>query len=135
MSKYVNFQTKFTDGKLLIEALAAMGLLGIQNHIGNPQRLEGFQGDRRSNTADIVIPRHYVGSASNDLGFRRNAQGSYDAIISEYDQHRYNHNWLNKLNVEYAEADLKAKAKKAGFKLVNTGLKENGNRKYTFQQA
>lgn len=134
MSKFVNFQTKFTDGKLLIEALAVAGMKGVQNHIGNPQRLEGYEGDQRSQTADIVIPRRYVGRVSNDIGFKRNAKGTYDAIISDYDQQHYNSAWLNNLTVEYSEVELKQKAKKAGFKLVNTGLKDNGNRKYKFQQ-
>lgn len=136
MSKFVNFQTKFTDGKLLIEALALIGLTGIQNHIGNPVLMVDYVGSSsQQQYADIYIPRKQLGRMSNDMGFKRTAKGTYEAIISDFDQRKYNSAWLNQLTVEYSEVELKAKAKKLGFKLVNTGLKENGNRKYKFQQA
>src|ERR1700742_5030849 len=119
MSKYIIFETEFFDGKLLIEALAAMGMKGIKNFIGNPQRLEGYEDRLRPETADIIIPKQYVGRASNDIGFKRQPNGSYTAIISDFDRSRYNTQWLKGLKVEYAEVDLKTKAKKAGFVLVN----------------
>lgn len=135
MSKYATIVTSLTDGKLLMEALVVMGLKGIQNHIGNPQPLEGYEARLRKETADIIIPRRYVGSASNDLGFRRGADGKYVAIISDYDSSRYNSKWLSSLQVEYNQVDLNATMKKQGFKLVNTGLNQtNGNRKLEYQR-
>lgn len=135
MSKYARIKTSFTDGKLLIEALAAVGMRGIQNHIGNPQHLEGFEASRRQETADIIIPRRYVGNSSNDLGFKRDSKGKYEAIISDFDSRRYGTEWQQKLSVEYNQADLNVKMKKLGYKLVNTGLNQtNGNRKLAYQQ-
>lgn len=135
MSKFVSFETEFTDGKLLIEALTKMGLKGVQNHIGHPVRMQDFVGSRsQGRDADILVPRNQVGHWSNDLGFVRVDNGTYEAIISDYDQGRYNGNWRNKLAVEYSEVELGSKMKKLGFKLVNTGLKQNGNRAYQFQE-
>ena len=47
--------------------------------------LYGYQGDRRKETANIVIRRKFVGSASNDLGFQKTDAG-YVAVISEFDR-------------------------------------------------
>jgi hypothetical protein len=57
--------------------------------------LFGYQGDDRSKKSEndpnyaplchIRINRKGVGSASNDIGYRRNEDGSYQAFVSEYD--------------------------------------------------
>lgn len=52
---------------------------------GEAVPLYGYQGDRRAETAAIIVRRHHIGAASNDLGFARTAQG-YVPVISEYDQ-------------------------------------------------
>jgi hypothetical protein len=49
-------------------------------------RVHGYQGDRRSETAALVVRRQHIGSGSNDLGFARTAEG-YHPIISQYDTH------------------------------------------------
>jgi hypothetical protein len=58
--------------------------------------LYGYQGDLRSKNAvtsanyapecHIIIRRKSVGSASNDVGYRRNENGKYNAYISDYDK-------------------------------------------------
>ena len=47
--------------------------------------LFGYQGDRRPETAELVVRRRQLGPASNDLGFARTPRG-YVPILSEYDQ-------------------------------------------------
>ena len=134
MSKFGTIKTSMKDGKLLIEALSIMGLKGIKNFIGNPQQLEGYEGRFRNERADIIVPRQYVGHASNDLGFRRNPiTGMFEAIISDFDSNRFNARWLQNLQVEYNQADIAVKMKIQGWKLVNTGIKANGNRKLAYQ--
>lgn len=59
----------------------------------NPMHLEGYHGDQRAETANVVIPRSLVnqymsGGASNDVGFVKTDDG-FDAIISQYDQGRW----------------------------------------------
>jgi hypothetical protein len=134
MSKYATIKTSFKDGEVLIASLEAMGLQGIQNHIGRPVQLEGYEARLRKESADIVIPRKYVGAASNDLGFKRGTDGTYTAIVSDFDSTKYGPKWMQSLTLEYNQADVAKKMKTAGFKLVNTGTTKNGNIKAQYQQ-
>ena len=84
MSKYISFpDVIFKDRRLLLAALADLGYPQVEE--GEALPLFGYQGDRRPETAEIVVRRHHLGSASNDLGFAR-TQAGYVPIVSEYDQ-------------------------------------------------
>lgn len=87
-----------------------------------PQQLEGYHGDKRSQTAEIIIPRKQVGGASNDVGFKKNADGSYTAIVSDYDQGSENSNFGLKKQKElkriYTEKKAMKEAKANGLKFV-----------------
>lgn len=129
MSKYASATTNINDGEVLIEALQAMGFKShmIQNHIGNPKELVDFTGQKTkylngkdNDKADIIIPRRYVGGAANDLGFARQADGTYSAIISQYDSSKYNNKWLNSMKQTYSEISIAQKVKRAGGKVLQT---------------
>ena len=49
-----------------------------------PVALYGYQGDVRPQKAHIVIRRQHVGSGANDVGWERQADGTYRARISEF---------------------------------------------------
>lgn len=84
MSKYLHYpDIIFNDRETLIESLADCGYTQLVE--GTDLPLFGFQGDQRVETADIVIRRKHIGSASNDVGFARTAQG-YVPVISQYDR-------------------------------------------------
>lgn len=84
MSKYLVFpDIVFKDRRLLLAALADVGYPEVEE--GDRLPLFGYRGDRRTETAEIVVRRSHLGSASNDLGFTRTPQG-YVPIVSEYDQ-------------------------------------------------
>ena len=84
MSKYLTFtDVVFTNQALLLAALADLGYCEIEQ--GEGLHLYGYQGDVRAERAEIVVRRRFIGSASNDLGFARSAEG-FTPIISEYDQ-------------------------------------------------
>ncbi len=84
MSKYLLFtETAFKDRRLLLAALADLGYAEVEEGVALP--LFGYQGDRRPETAELVVRRRHLGSASNDLGFARTPRG-YVPILSEYDQ-------------------------------------------------
>ncbi len=84
MSKYLSFpDVIFKDRRLLLAALADLGYPQVEE--GEALSLFGYQGDRRPETAELVVRRHYLGSASNDLGFARTPAG-YIPFVSEYDQ-------------------------------------------------
>src|SRR5688500_3905021 len=84
MSKYIAYpEIVLKDRRLLLAALAELGYAEVEE--GEALPLYGYRGDRRPETAEIVVRRRHLGSASNDLGFARSEAG-YTPIVSEYDQ-------------------------------------------------
>jgi Protein of unknown function (DUF1257) len=102
VSKYLAYpQIIFKDRGLLMAALADLGYTRIEE--GQDLPLYGYRGDRRPETAGLVVRRAHIGSASNDLGFVRSADG-YFPIISDYDQRTLlEGRFLPRLRVAYAE--------------------------------
>ncbi|HZU12136.1 MAG TPA: hypothetical protein VFB58_04790 [Chloroflexota bacterium] len=102
MSKYLSFNDiVFKDRRLLLSALADLGYSQIEE--GDTLPLFGYRGDRRSETAQIVIRRQHVGPLSNDIGFAH-AKDGYRPIVSEFDQRtlRDGH-FLVQLRTAYSE--------------------------------
>jgi hypothetical protein len=102
MSKYVVFQDYvLKDRRLLLAALADLGYTEVEE--GEALPLYGYQGDRRPETAELVVRRQHLGSPSNDLGFARTPAG-YVPIVSEYDQRvLHGGQLLVKLRTAYGE--------------------------------
>jgi hypothetical protein len=73
----------FKDRECLLKALQECGYETVEE--GASLSLYGYQGDKRAETAQIVVRRKFIGSASNDLGFQKTDNG-YVPVISEYDQ-------------------------------------------------
>ena len=92
MSKYVTVtEAQFKDKALLLASLADLGYGEGQVRVaaaGQHLPLYGYQGDRRAETAAIVIDRRHLAGSSNDLGFAFR-DGTFVPIISEYDLGRY----------------------------------------------
>jgi hypothetical protein len=100
---YCKIETQFKNELALIDALCEQGWTSAQIEIHqDAQNLFGYHGDVRKEKAHIIIRRKHIGSASNDLGFVRNANGEYEAIISQYDRSRFNDSWVAKLKQSYA---------------------------------
>jgi len=102
MSKYLMFQDfVLKDRRLLLAALADLGYTEVEE--GEVLPLYGYLGDRRPETAELVVRRQHLGSASNDLGFARTPEG-YVPIVSDYDQHAlHGGQFLVKLRTAYSE--------------------------------
>lgn len=83
MSHFSKIAIKFKNRDCLIEALQIMGFSPEIYEV--PIHLYGYRGDRREQTAHIVVPRQQISPYSNDLGFYWNGT-EYECIISEYDQ-------------------------------------------------
>ncbi len=73
----------FKDRECLLSALRECGYAETEE--GEALSLYGYQGDRRAETAHIVVRRQFIGSASNDLGFQKTDAG-YVPVISEFDR-------------------------------------------------
>ena len=107
MSKYLAFpEIVFKDRRLLRAALADLGYSEVEE--GEALPLYGYQGDRRPETAELVVRRRYLGPASNDLGFTRTPEG-FVPILSEYDQRTlHGGQFLVKLRTAYSERVVEA---------------------------
>lgn len=79
-----------------------------------PQTLIDYHGQPRPQKATVIVRREYIGSAANDIGFVKNAEGFYTAIVSEYDSHRHNEKWMIGLKKAYAEHGLIKQATRQG---------------------
>jgi len=113
MSKYDQFQTVMTEPEHLCAALRELGFQPEYHE--QPVHLEGYHGDKRQETAHVVIPRRQVGGASNDIGFFREPDGQFRAIVSEFDQRSYGKLWLGKVSQFYKEKQTVATAEQKGY--------------------
>jgi hypothetical protein len=123
MSKYNDYKTQFKDVKTLCEALKEMGYAEVEVH-DKPVNLVGYHGDLRDDMAEVIIRRKFVGSASNDIGFKRQPDGTYKAIISEYDSGRHGTQWLNKLADNYCEKKVISIASKQRLRFLTKKTKD-----------
>jgi hypothetical protein len=114
MSHFTCIKTQIKHQDALLKALADIGFKEVEVH-ETAQHLYGYQGDVRSQTAEVIIRRQYIGSASNDIGFKRQKDGQFEAIISEYDRHKYSQEWLNSLTQRYGYHMLMETAPEQGF--------------------
>jgi hypothetical protein len=81
MSQFTTVETRFCDLQALLRTLRKMGL---KPEVGKDLHLYGYQGDRRPQTADVVVRRKQLGPLSNDIGFKKVGK-HYQMIISQYD--------------------------------------------------
>ena len=118
MSKYATLEAQYKDRECLIAALAEMGYktVEVQDEAVN---LYGYHGDLRPEKANVIVRRQYIGCAANDIGFIKNADGTYSAIISEYDQGKHNSQWLSDLKKHYSEKVVAKEANRQGLKLLS----------------
>src|SRR5205823_5359384 len=87
---------------------------------GQDLPLYGYQGDRRTETAAVVVRRQHVGVGSNDLGFARTPEG-YFPIISDYDRRTLlAGRFLPRLRVAYAERVVESVRKRVRGSLHRT---------------
>lgn len=106
MSAYIEGEIEIKDIELFIESL--IEVYGKEYIIvGNKMQLEGFMGDKRDTTADIIIKRRAMGGSSNDGGYRCD-NGIWKEVLSSFD--RSCSRVMDKLNsakMNYAEEILK----------------------------
>lgn len=125
MSHFSEFHIKMNDEKSLIAALESMGFQGKVEVHQTAQPLYGYQGDVRAQKAHIIIRKRHVGSASNDIGFERMADGTYRVWISDYDKSKYNQKWIDNLITKYTGARILDKVNK--LRKYQVSVKQEGN--------
>ena len=87
MSAYKKIECDIVDKESLLEALSLLGF--TPDVLVEPKHLTGYRGDKREETAHIIISKDQVNKftgASNDIGFLWNEkENKYDFIVSDYD--------------------------------------------------
>ncbi|MBT3307776.1 MAG: DUF1257 domain-containing protein [Rhodospirillaceae bacterium] len=123
MSHFSTMQTAFVSEDHLIAALADVGFENVEHH-EFPQNLYGWKGDRRQQTAEVIVRREFIGATSNDIGFARTADGTFKAIISEFDARMFDAGWLGRLSQRYAYRAARDTLAEQGFDLVEESMDE-----------
>lgn len=125
MSHFTSIKTQIKNLEALVQALADIGFKNVETH-ETAQHLYGYQGDIRQQTAEVIIRRQHIGASSNDIGFKKQEDGQFKAIISEYDRGKYNQQWMDKLMQRYGYHALKASAQEQGFSIEEDEVMEDG---------
>ncbi len=125
MSHFTTIRTQIRDRDALVKALTDLGFDQVEVY-AQPQHLYGFEGDLRPQVAEVIIRRHYISGASNDIGFQRQDDGHFEAMISDYDRHRFNRDWLNTLTQRYGYHQLLQTAAEQGFALEEQEVLADG---------
>jgi hypothetical protein len=120
MSEYLEFKTQITRKDELVLALGDMGFTTKQIEVhADPQTLYGWHGEKRPEKSEVIIRRQHVGGAANDLGFTKQPDGTYKAIISANERTcGYNAAWLDRLNQNYMAHVIRKKAKVKGYRVT-----------------
>jgi hypothetical protein len=126
MSHFVKIRTQIYEEPILIECLHDMGFKQVERY-EEAQHLFGYQGDQRPETAEVIIRREYVGPVSNDIGFKRQTTGEYQAIISEFDRTHYSNTWLAELNRKYAYNLIHEQAREQNLLIEEEQTLESGD--------
>ena len=124
VSHYSEVAIEMADQACLVAALGRLGFQGKVEVHSEAQSLCGYRGDVRPQKAHIIIRRQYVGSAANDLGFERQADGKYRAFISDFDRsdNGYNDAWLGRLKQAYGVEKARLEARKKGYLVTEKKL-------------
>ena len=125
MSHFTRLQTKIKEVEPLVAALADVGYPTVEVH-EEAVPLRGWLGDRRQQQAHVVVRRRHVGRLSNDIGFERQADGTFQAWISDYDRHRHDQKWLRRLEARYAYHATRQTLARQGFSVVGEEQEADG---------
>ncbi|MCX4706504.1 DUF1257 domain-containing protein [Streptomyces sp. NBC_01373] len=133
MSHFTRVRTALRDPDLLVQALATLGFTTVESH-DTPQTLYGYQGDARPERAEVIIRRRHIGRLSNDIGFRRRTDDTFEAVISEYDRSSYDQPWLTELARAYGHTAALRYAEDNGYEVDSDVLEENGQRRLVLRR-
>ena len=131
MSHFVEVKTEYKDQKCL--ALALKEIFGNVEVCEQPKALIGWHGDDRSKLVSdnpnyapachLIVRRKFIGSASNDIGFRHSGDGKWSAYISAFDK-TDNSVRIGQIAQQYAKQVTIKTAKIKGYSVQEEKLKD-----------
>lgn len=136
MSAFHQYDCPITDQDELVESLQVV-TPKFRGHVevhDTAQPLFGYQGDQRKDKAHIIVRRQYVGGASNDLGFLRQEDGTFKAVISNFDRGQYGEAWMGKLRVAHNQTKAVNILRQKGFNVTVVTDEKNGHRKVRMER-
>jgi Protein of unknown function (DUF1257) len=133
MSHFTRVRTRLRDADTLLEALETVGFGDVEVH-EQAQPLYGYQGDVRPERAEIIVRRAHIGRLSNDIGFVRQHDGSFEAIVSDYDRSRFGTAWLAELTRAYSHAATLRYADSHGYEVATDEVQQDGTRRLTLRR-
>jgi len=114
MSKYSEAATTVRNQSYLVAALTGLGYKPELHADG--AALVGYEGRERPERAHVIIRRVQIGPASNDIGFVRKHDGTFGAVLSEYDRGiGFDEKWVGRVQQAYKEQQTMADAKAKGY--------------------
>ncbi len=114
MSKYSETSTTVRNQAYLVAALGELGYKA-ETHVDGGA-LVGYEGRERPERAHVIIRRVQIGPASNDIGFVRRPDGTFGAVLSEYDRAiGFDEKWLGRVHQAYKEQQTLSDAKAKGY--------------------
>jgi hypothetical protein len=137
MSHYVEMDVQFetkNEADLIAALEEQFGEGTVEIH-PEGAALYGYHGDDRSKAnqksrdyappCELVIRRKHVGSAANDVGFRRTPEGTYKSYISDYDNgSTFNKSKQNAVAQEYAVRVAERALKQDGWSVTRQRLND-----------
>lgn len=133
MSHYAEMKCDFLQ-KNEADMVAALEMVFGEGNVEVHEKgaaLYGYQGDNRAEAGPksknyappchVIIRRKHVGSAANDIGYRRNEEGGYEAYVSDYDSTAtFPEKKRNLVAQEYAASVASRKLKAQGYMVKRT---------------
>lgn len=114
MSKYAQVQTSVCEEKYLIEALRELGYHPEIHPEGT--KLNRYYSEQEEKTAHVIVRRPELPSSFGDIGFVKQADGRFQMIADELDQHSQSGSkWLGRVQQAYKEKQTLAVARAKGY--------------------
>ncbi|MEP7339476.1 MAG: DUF1257 domain-containing protein [Acidobacteriota bacterium] len=130
MSHYATIKTQIKNPKLLKAALEARGYKVEQHE--KPVVLRGYQGGF---TAEVVIRRRDAKAQWGDIGWKRGEDGNFSFVFDDLDLKRFDTDWQNAVNQEYAiQVGIEAQ-KEMGYEVMAREAQPDGSVRIVMQQA
>ena len=127
MSHFTQVRTSLRDADVLAEALHELGYPEVEVH-RRPQRIHGFGSQTRE--AEVIVRReHITGPVYADIGFARQDDGSFAAVMDSSDMNRYGRDWMPRLTHAYGHAAALRYARAHGYEVVTDELDATGERR------
>jgi hypothetical protein len=132
MSHFTRMRTALRDADLLAAALREVGYANVEVH-DSAQKVRGWGGQTRK--AEVIVRTRNAGGAMADIGFARQPDGTFAAILDAMDLQRLGTQWLPRLSQAYGHAAALKYARDQGYEVVTDDAERDGTRRLTLRRV